>query len=273
MDFRTLRIERHNKGVCVWTIDNAPANAIDDTLMEDLTKASELFAADKETRVIVLTSAHPKNFLAGADLKAMIGNAGSFAGKSGGIADGSRRMQAAFDRVAKIPKPVIAAINGHALGGGCELAMACDFRFMSAGYIGLTEVSLGLIPGAGGTQRMTQLLGRAKATELIFTAKKLTPEEAERIGLITRAVEPERLMEEVFQFAEQLSECAVQAMGLAKSCIDLACAPISEGLEREAMAFEQTFSTGEPLEGLAAFFQKRKPQFLRQEIAEANETN
>ncbi|MCL6632922.1 MAG: enoyl-CoA hydratase/isomerase family protein, partial [Alicyclobacillus herbarius] len=195
-------------------------------------------------------------------LKMMMQNAGDVAGKPGAIAAKSRRMQETFARIEQIPKPVIAAMNGHALGGGCEFALACDFRFLSKGYIGLSEVSLGLIPGAGGTQRLTRLLGRAKATELIFRAKRLTAEEAERIGLITRAVEEERLLPEALAFAEELAEGAVQAMGLAKGCILAASERREDGYRCESEAFEKTLATGEPLEGFAAFFQKRKPQFL-----------
>lgn len=263
VSYETLRIEIREKGVTFVTMDNPPANAIGDQLMTDLDLAADALAADKSVRVIVLTSAHPKNFLAGADIKAMMSNAGSYAGSGNGIAAASARMQSLFDKFAKLPKPVIAAINGHALGGGCELAMACDFRIMSAGRIGLTEVSLGLIPGAGGTQRMTRLLGRAKATELIFTAKQLTPDEALAIGLVTRVVEPDRLIEETTAFAEQLAEGAIHAMGLAKVSIDAAEGPIEDGLRVEAESFAGTFSTGEPGEGLMAFLQKRKPQFLK----------
>src|SRR5699024_7509451 len=117
------------------------------------------------------------------------------------IRNQSVRMQTYFQKFSNMPKPVNAAVNGHALGGGCELALACDFRIMGKGKIGLTEVSLGLIPGAGGTQRMTQILGRAKALELIFTASKLEAKDAEKIGLIHQAVDPEKLEEETTAFA------------------------------------------------------------------------
>ncbi|MDQ0190248.1 enoyl-CoA hydratase/isomerase family protein [Alicyclobacillus cycloheptanicus] len=261
--YETLQVEVRDKGVTWVTMNNPPANAIGDRLMDDLDQAADVLAADPAVRVIVITSAHPKNFLAGADLKAMIANAGSYAGSNNGIAQASARMQSLFDKFAKLPKPVIAAINGHALGGGCELAMACDFRIMSAGRIGLTEVSLGLIPGAGGTQRMTRLLGRAQATELIFRAKQLTPEEALAVGLVNRVVAPDQLAAETTAFAEELAQGAIHAMGLAKVAIDAAEGPIETGLKVEAESFARTFTTGEPGEGLMAFFQKRKPQFLK----------
>lgn len=263
MSYQAIRVERRDKGVAWIIVDNPPANAIDDVLMQDLENAADELGNDKAVRVVVIASAHPKIFLAGADLKGMVQNSGKYVGEDNAIARQSAKMQACFDRFATLPKPVIAAINGHALGGGCELAMACDFRIMSKGRIGLTEVNLGLIPGAGGTQRMTRLLGRAKATELIFFAKQLEPEEALQIGLVNQVVSPERLEEAVTAFAERLAHGAVQAMGLAKRAINAAEGPLEEGLRVEAEAFSETFKTGEPMIGLAAFFQKKQPQFLR----------
>lgn len=262
MAYETIQIERRGKGVTWITIDNPPANAISETLMEELESVADELGSDDSVRVVVITSAHHQTFVAGVDLKGMIQNGSRYAADDGGIAGHSARMQVCFDRLAKLPKPVIAAINGHALGGGCELAMACDFRIMSKGRIGLTEVSLGLIPGAGGTQRMTRLLGRAKATELIFTARQLEPEEALQIGLVNQCVPAENFEEETTSFAEQLAEGAVKAMGLAKRAIDAAEGPIEDGLNLEAKAFAETFNTGEPGVGLAAFFQKKKPQFI-----------
>ncbi|EZP76484.1 enoyl-CoA hydratase/isomerase [Parageobacillus genomosp. 1] len=263
MSYETIRIDRREKGVAWVVIDNPPANAVSEQLMRDLERAADELEADPSVRVVVITSAHEKTFVAGADLKAMIQSGSQYAGNEAGIAEQSARMQRCFNRLATLPKPVIAAINGHALGGGCELALACDFRIMSKGKIGLTEVSLGLIPGAGGTQRMTRLLGRAKATELIFTAKRLDPEEALQIGLINKVTTPEKLVEETTAFAEQLAEGAVKAMGFAKRAIHAAEGMAEDGFSVEARAFAETFKTGEPAIGLAAFFQKKKPQFLR----------
>lgn len=244
------------------TIDNPPVNAIGEGLMTELEAAADDLTRDGAVRVVVVTSAHEKTFLAGADLKGAMQNSGDVADGENAIEKQSRRMQACFQRFANMPKPVIAAINGHALGGGCEFAMACDFRLMSKGRIGLTEVSLGIIPGAGGTQRMTRLLGRAKATELIFTAKQLEPDEAYEVGLINRVIAPEKMEAETSAFAEELAEGAVHGMGLAKQAIHAAEGPLEEGLQLEARSFAATFETEEPGIGLAAFFQKEKPQFI-----------
>ncbi|WP_077328158.1 enoyl-CoA hydratase/isomerase family protein [Virgibacillus siamensis] len=262
MTYQTITIDRRNKGVVWITVDNPPANAIGETLMQELETAVDELGNDSTVRVIVLTSNHPKIFLAGADLKGMIQDTGNEQGEGNVISEKSARMQACFQRFAAVQKPVIAAINGHALGGGCELAMACDFRIMGKGRIGLTEISLGLIPGAGGTQRMTHLLGSAKATELIFTAKQLEAEEAQKVGLVHRAVKSEMLEAETTAFAEELAEGAVHAMGLAKRAINAAEGSMDAGLQVEANAFSETFLTDEPSIGLAAFFQKEKAQFI-----------
>lgn len=262
MAYETIQVDRREKGVAWIIIDHQPVNAIGEELMQDLESAADELKNDSTVRVIVITSAHPKIFLAGADLKGMIQNGDTYTDDENGIAKQSARMQACFQRFSTMPKPVIAAINGHALGGGCELALACDFRLMSKGRIGLTEVSLGIIPGAGGTQRMTKLLGRAKATELIFTAKQLEAEEAEAIGLVNRAIEPEEMKAETTAFSEKIAAGAIHAMGLAKRAMNAAEGPIEEGLQIEANAFADTFETEEPGIGLAAFFQKEKPQFI-----------
>ncbi|TFJ94253.1 enoyl-CoA hydratase/isomerase family protein [Lentibacillus salicampi] len=263
MAYQTITIDKRHKGVAWITVDNPPTNAIGEELMQELEAAADELTMDNAVRVVVIASNHEKIFLAGADLKGMIQNTGEEQDEDNIIAGKSARMQACFHRFATMPKPVIAAINGHALGGGCELAMACDFRIMGKGRIGLSELSLGLIPGAGGTQRMTHLLGQAKATELIMTAKQIEAAEAERIGLVNMAVDPVNLEAETTAFAEQLAEGAVHAMGLAKRAINAADGPIEEGLEVEANAFSETFMTDEPSIGLAAFFQKEKPQFIK----------
>ncbi|WP_026909320.1 enoyl-CoA hydratase/isomerase family protein [Paucisalibacillus globulus] len=262
MSYQLVEIERRHKGVTWIQINNPPANAISRELMEELERAVKELTFDSSTRVVVIASKNPKIFLAGADLKGMILGSSDIADSDNFIEHESARMQACFQKFADMPKPVIAAINGYALGGGCELALACDFRLMGNGKIGLTEVSLGLIPGAGGTQRMTEIVGRAKATELIFLARKLEATEAEEIGLIHRAVDPNYFEEEVTAFAGELAVGAVHAMGLAKKAINATGKGLKEGLKVEAKAFAETFSSDEPSIGLAAFFQKQKANFL-----------
>src|SRR5690625_3347528 len=154
------------------------------------------------------------------------------------ISSAVMKMQDCFNQFYLMPKPVIAAINGHALGGGCELALACDFRIMSKGTIGLTETSLGIIPGAGGTQRLTHILGRARAMENIFLAKKLTPKEAETQGLITKDVR--ELEKETTDMEEMLAEGGVYAMSQAKQSINAAVLPLKQGLIEEPKNFSQT---------------------------------
>ena len=264
MAYETISIEKRNKGVAWLTIDNAPANAIDEALMSELESASEDLAKDEEVRVVVLASNHEKTFVAGLDLKNAMQPGTDGDDDESPIAKESARMQACFQKFAEMPKPVIAAINGYAFGGGCELALACDFRIMGGGKIGLTEVSLGLIPGAGGTQRLTKIIGRAKAMELIFMAKRLDGAEAEAVGIVHQHVEPEKLEEETTHFAEQLAEGAIHAMGLAKRAINAAEGPLDDGMDVEAHAFAETFNTEEPGIGLAAFFQKEKPQFINE---------
>ncbi len=259
MSYSCLTMEVRDKGVAWVTIDHPPVNAIGEDLMAELHQVADAVTDASNIRVLVITSNHPKIFLAGADLKGMMGTEASDE-EVDPIEQACTTMQACFNRFSDMNKPVIAAINGHALGGGCELALACDFRFMSQGKIGLTELSLGIIPGAGGTQRMTRILGRAKALENIFLARKLTPAEAEAQGLISKAVE--NLEEETTQFAEQLAEGAVFAIGQAKQAINAAELPLEKGLSEEAKAFSRTFQSDEPSIGLAAFFQKEKPQFL-----------
>ncbi|GGA66451.1 enoyl-CoA hydratase/isomerase family protein [Ornithinibacillus halotolerans] len=265
MTDQLVQLERRKKGVTWLKIHHPPVNAIGKDLMDELDAAVIELTSDPSTRIVVITSTHPKIFLSGRDLKGMILGSSDMALEDNFIEKESARMQACFQRFRDLPKPVIAAINGHALGGGCELALACDFRLMGNGKIGLTEVSLGLIPGAGGTQRMTELLGRGKAMELIFLGKKLSAKEAEEIGLIHYAIEPSQFEEKVTEFAETLATGAVHAMGLAKQAINASEKGLEEGLAVEAKAFANTFESNEPSIGLAAFFQKEKANFIDSE--------
>ena len=167
-----------------------------------------------------------------------------------------------MSRLANFPKPTIAAINGHCFGGGLELALACDFRIAaSRAKLGQTEVNLGLVPGAGGTQRLVRVLGQAKAKELVFLGSRLTAEEAAAIGLVTKAVTNEAFAAEVRSFAEKLAKQAPIAIRLAKALLNRSDMPIDAALEMEAMAFGLVSSTEDIYEGLQAFMEKREPKF------------
>jgi enoyl-CoA hydratase/3-hydroxyacyl-CoA dehydrogenase len=177
----------------------------------------------------------------------------------------SRRSQAAFTEIEHFPKPLIAAINGHALGGGCELALACDYRLMiddSRSTIGQTEASLGLIPGAGGTQRLPRLVGRARATEMIFESIRLKAPEAASIGLVNAALPAEGFHDGVLERARRLAQAAPIALRLAKEALlaGLERSP-GKGYEVEAENFGRAAITEDAMVGIMSFVSKQKPEF------------
>lgn len=259
MKLETMTIEKLENGVHVVTINNPPANTLNVGVQNDLLKIINNVKSDSSIRVLVFKSAHPKIFIAGADLGQMSNTDGPI-----DYAEGAKQLQDIFNALEQLPIPTIAAINGHALGGGCEFALACDFRIMGSGTIGLTEASLGLLPAAGGTQRLPRLIGGAKARELMFFSKRLNALEAESLGLVTKAVEPATFDEEVYQFANILGQSAIGALGLIKESILAADGTLEAGLKVEREAFAKTFGTGEPEEGMKAFFEKRAPNFMQQ---------
>lgn len=256
MSFKVMEIERLDNGVVTIGINSPPANTLSAVVQSEIQQVVEQYGADANTRVIVFYSANPKIFMAGADLGTMGSNGGS-------MEDGVKSVQDIFNQLESLNKPTIAAIDGHALGGGCEFALACDFRVMGGGTIGLTEVTLGLIPGAGGTQRLTKLIGAAKAKELILLGTRLSAQEAQAVGLVHRAVEPGNALQESLNLAQQLAVGAVETMGLAKQAIAAAELPLEEGLAVERQAFVKAVTSPEAKEGVGAFMQKRKPNFLQ----------
>jgi enoyl-CoA hydratase len=177
----------------------------------------------------------------------------------------SKLLQETNNLLPRMKKVVIAAINGHALGGGCELAMACDYRLMKKGkaLIGLPEATLGILPGAGGTQRLPRLVGLSRAMDILLRGKAMGPEEALAIGLVDRLIEPEVFLDEVMNFAQQLASGAGKAMGHIKAAvyegIDL---PMEQALAVERKHGLENLGTHDAKEGLAAFAEKRKPNFL-----------
>ncbi|HLG13928.1 MAG TPA: enoyl-CoA hydratase/isomerase family protein [Blastocatellia bacterium] len=214
--YKTIQIERKGP-VLVGRFYNPPLHVMNAAMVAELSDLLTRVETDEQTRVVVLTGAAPGVFIAHYDVSE-IGKAGALPSKSGEIAaDGKEPelhgMHKALLQIEALSKPVIAAINGRAHGGGLETALACDFRFMAKnGSVGLPEVTIGIIPGGGGTQRLPRLIGAAKARELIMLGKSVDGETAERLGIVTRAVEPDKLMEETLAFANRLA--AIPAVSL-----------------------------------------------------------
>ncbi|GAB1529444.1 MULTISPECIES: enoyl-CoA hydratase-related protein [Brevibacillus] len=210
---------------------------------------------DRDIRTVIVTGAGDKAFCSGADLR----ERRSMSPQQVDVY--IQTIRDTFTELEKLPKPVIAAINGLALGGGTELALACDLRIMSEqAQMGLTETSLGIIPGAGGTQRLPRLVGKGVAKELIFTSRRVFSEEALSIGLVNRIVPADQLMATAISLAEQISSNAPLALAQAKFAIDCGGeVELASGLQIESNAYKLLVPTKDRLEGLAAFQEKRKP--------------
>ncbi len=243
-----------------WITLNRPhrLNAITPTMIEELTDALLKAWHDRDVRVVVLKGAGGRAFSAGADITAFT----EIKSKS----DGEkflRDFQEVMNIIEAMPKPVIAGIDGYALGGGCELIQACDFRIATTrSEFGQPEVNLGLIPGAGGTQRLPRLVGIAKALEIAMLGDRIKAEEAYRIGLVNKVVPPESFEEELRKLAERLASQAPLALKAIKQAILLAReAPLSRGLAVERSLFADLLFTKDCMEGISAFFSKRKPEF------------
>jgi methylglutaconyl-CoA hydratase len=231
-------------------------NALSRALLEALWAEVEKAAVRHELRAIILAG-NDKAFCAGADLKERKGMSPVE------VRAFLRRIKGIMDLVERLPMPTIAAVDGVALGGGCELALACDLRVLGKGAtMGLTECALGIIPGAGGTQRLPRLIGPAKAKELIFTARKLSADDALAVGLANHVVAAGTSVDTALALAGEIAGCAPIAVEAAKAAIDGGLSTgISEGLLLEARAYEVTLFTEDRKEALAAFAEKRKPIF------------
>ena len=239
--------------VAVLTIDRPEAlNALNSQVLCDLDAAISQVEADDEVRVVVLTGAG-RSFVAGADIGEMV-NFSAIDGKKFGVHGGS-----IFLRLENLSKPVIAAINGFALGGGCELAMACDIRIASEkAKFGQPEVGLGITPGFGGTQRLPRIVGISKAMELILTAKVIGAAEAKEIGLVCQVYAPEELMDKALELANAICANAQIAVQESKRCIRMGMqTDIATGSAFEAEAFGVTCGTQDKNEGMGAFLEKR----------------
>jgi methylglutaconyl-CoA hydratase len=231
-------------------------NALSRTLLENLWDEVELAAVRRDVRALILAGSE-KAFCAGADLKERATMSPTE------VRAFLRRIKGIMDLVERVPMPTIAAVDGVAFGGGCELALACDLRVLGKdAKIGLTECALGIIPGAGGTQRLPRLIGVAKAKELIFTARKLSADDALAVGLANHVTAAGGAVDKALDLAKEIAGCAPIAVEAAKAAIDGGLSTgISEGLLLEARAYEVTLYTEDRKEALAAFGEKRKPVF------------
>ncbi|MEM2029925.1 MAG: 3-hydroxyacyl-CoA dehydrogenase NAD-binding domain-containing protein [Archaeoglobaceae archaeon] len=251
-------IEVQKEGYIAKLILNRPQklNAMDFATLEEISNALKELEKDEEVRVLIITGAGDKAFSAGFDLQTATELTPAKA------VEISMKGNEVFSQLERFPKPTIAAINGYAFGGGCELALACDFRIMKRGAkIGLTELSLALIPGWGGTQRLPKIVGVAKAKEMIMLAKRIDADEAEKIGL-AKAVDPDKFESEVMSLAKQLSEMPPISLKAAKFAINFGYElPTDVGKVIEVLAFGLATSTQDVIEGISAFFQRRKPEF------------
>ena len=256
--FETIKYETKD-GIVLITVNRPQAlNALNPQVLDELYKAFEQFEADENADVAILTG-EGRAFVAGADIVAM-STMSTLEGRNLGI-KGHKLM----NYMENIEKPIIAAVNGFALGGGCELAMACDIRVASLkAKFGQPEVGLGIIPGFGGTQRLPRLVGRGMAKYLIFTADTIDAQEALRIGLVEKVVEPDALMDEVCGIAKKISAKAQLAIGLVKSAInDGYNLDMKIASKIEIESFGQLFSTEDQKEGMSAFLNKTNAAFKK----------
>lgn len=258
MSEQTVLVEQ--RGWILLLILNRPnvANCLNLPTLLQLRATLEEFRFDPLFRAVVITGSGGKAFCAGADLKERQGMT------MVEVRRYVRTIRQAFDEVAAYSKPVIAAINGQAFGGGLELALACDIRVAAEGArMGLTECTLGIIPGAGGTQRLTRLVGPGRAKELILSGRRVGASEALAMGLVERLVPAEALLSEALDLAGIIAANAPRAVEQAKFAIDRGSqTDLATGLELEAKAYETLLPTRDRLEGLAAFAEKRKPQYV-----------
>lgn len=245
-------------GVATIAINRPKAlNALNLATLTELKDVVEKIAVDKAVQVVVITGAGEKSFVAGADIVEM-STKNAVEGRVWGQVG-----QNVFTEIENLPQPVIAAVNGFALGGGCELACACDIRYASENAkFGQPEVGLGITPGFGGTQRLTRVVGRGHAKELIYTANIIDAQEALRIGLVNKVVPQAELMDVVMKVAKTITKKAPVAVQLAKAAINrgINCDVVT-GISYEAEVFGLCFATADQKEGMKAFIEKRKPTF------------
>lgn len=255
MSYRGIILERRDR-IAILTVNRPEVlNALDPPTWEEIGAAVRDVERDPDIRVLIVTGAGEKAFVAGSDIRSL---------RERSMWDVLRySSQDVLTELENMPKPVIAAVNGYALGGGCELAMACDIRIAAdTARFGQPEVNLGIIPGAGGTQRLARLVGLGKAKELIFTGDIIDAYEAERIGLVNKVVPRDQLMDAAFQMAEKILAKGPLAVAMAKRVIQGGSnVDLPSGLAMEKLGQTILFATEDRREGMDAFLEKRKARF------------
>jgi enoyl-CoA hydratase len=257
MAYETILVETRGK-VALVTLNRPQAlNALNSALVADLNRALDGFEADPGIGCVVITG-NEKAFAAGADIKEMQGK--DYPGTY--LED----FITAWDRVAARRKPIIAAVSGFALGGGCELAMMCDIVIAAdTARFGQPEIRLGVMPGAGGTQRLTRVVGKAKAMEMCLTGRMMNADEAERSGLVSRVVPAAELLAEALKVAEAIAALSLPIVMMTKESVNRAYeTTLAEGIRFERRVFHAMFATADQKEGMAAFVEKRAPQFANE---------
>ncbi|KAA0699277.1 enoyl-CoA hydratase [Neorhizobium sp. P12A] len=254
MSYETLVVETHGAVGLVRINRPQALNALNSTVLAELRQAYAAFHADEAIGAIVLTGSE-KAFAAGADVKEMQPLEFADIYKSDFISG--------WEEIAKARKPVIAAVSGFALGGGCELAMMCDFIIASdTAKFGQPEITLGVIPGMGGSQRLIRSVGKAKAMDLVLTGRMMDAAEAERSGLVARVVPADKLLDEALAAAAKIASLSRPSVMMAKEAVNRALeTTLEEGLRFERRLFHSLFATEDQKEGMAAFIEKRKPAF------------
>jgi len=258
MKFETIEYQQEGH-VGLLIIQRPQAlNALNAQVLEELSTFAKEISQNKEIRALVITGSGEKAFVAGADIKAMADMTQKEA------RDFSITAQTAFDSIERLPFAVIAAVNGFALGGGCELALACDIIIASEkAKFGLPEVTLGLLPSFGGTQRLPRAIGLFKAREMIFSGELYSAQDCMMMGLVNRVTTPDQLLPEAQKLAQTIASRAPIAIAKAKQSINTGFEiHMNDGLKREAELFGELFSTQDQKEGIAAFIGKRPPSFV-----------
>lgn len=258
-DYKNLLVQTAEDGITTVVINRPKLlNALDTETLREMKDAFGKLAYDENTKAMIIRGAGERAFVAGADLGAM-STMTAVEGRNFSILGHD-----VFDAIEKLPYVVIAAVNGFALGGGCELALACDFRYASTtAKFGQPEVNYGIIPGFGGSQRLARLIGKGYAKEMIYTGDFIDAQEAHRIGLVNRVCHPEELYDAAEQTCRKIMKKGPLAIASAKDAINKGLSmDLDSGLSYEAQVFGNCFATLDQKEGMNAFLEKRKPVFL-----------